>query len=94
MNIVWRWKDDNEFGEYQKAKLDDLMTADNSKIVFSEIVFAVDNDYLSRNKEGVFTNWGQQAAAKWCGKYGEKGYECAVHRPHLKDFNKDLTEMR
>ena len=58
------------------------------------IVFAVDNDYLSRNKEGVFTNWGQQAAAKWCGKYGEKGYECAVHRPHLKDFNKDLTAMR
>jgi len=37
MNIVWRWKDDNEFGEYQKAKLDDLITADNSKIVFSEI---------------------------------------------------------
>ncbi len=58
------------------------------------IVFAVDNDYLSRNKDGVFTNWGQQAAAKWCGKYGKKGYECAVHRPHLKDFNKDLTEMR
>lgn len=42
----------------------------------------------------MFTNWGQQAAAKWCGKYGEKGYECAVHRPHLKDFNKDLTAMR
>jgi hypothetical protein len=58
------------------------------------IVFAVDNDYLSRNKDGVFTNWGQQAAAKWCGKYGEKGYDCAIHRPHLKDFNKDLTEMR
>ncbi|NJD02951.1 MAG: DUF3991 domain-containing protein [Ruminiclostridium sp.] len=58
------------------------------------IVFAVDNDYLSRSKDGVFTNWGQQAAAKWCGKYGKKGYECAVHRPHLKDFNKDLTEMR
>ncbi len=58
------------------------------------IVFAVDNDYLSRNKDGVLTNWGQQAAAKWCHKYGEKGYECAIHRPHLKDFNKDLTEMR
>jgi hypothetical protein len=59
-----------------------------------KIVFAVDNDYLSRNKDLVFTNWGQQAAAKWCSKYSEKGFECAIHRPHLKDFNKDLTEMR
>lgn len=23
----------------------------------------------------------------------KKGYDCAVHRPHLKDFNLDLTEM-
>jgi len=58
------------------------------------IVFAVDNDYLSSDKDGAFVNWGQKAAAKWCGMYSEKGYECAIHRPHLKDFNKDLTEMR
>ena len=42
----------------------------------------------------MLTNWGQHAATKWCQKYGGKGYECAIHRPHLKDFNKDLTEMR
>lgn len=34
------------------------------------------------------------AAEKYCKKYGEKGYECAIHRPHLKDFNKDMTEIR
>lgn len=58
------------------------------------IVFAVDNDYLSRDKDGAFVNWGQQAAAKWCTKYSEKGYKCDIHRPRLKDFNEDLTEMR
>ena len=58
------------------------------------LVFAVDNDYLSRDKNGVLTNWGQRTAAKWCKKYSAKGYECAVHRPHLNDFNLDLTEMR
>jgi len=59
-----------------------------------QIIFGVDNDYLSRDKDMKLTNWGQQAADKWCGKYTEKGYQCAIHQPHLKDFNKDLTEMR
>lgn len=58
------------------------------------LVFAVDNDYLSRDKDGILTNWGQRTAAKWYKKYGERGYECTIHRPHLKDFNLDLTEMR
>ena len=26
--------------------------------------------------------------------YTEKGYACAVHVPHLNDFNTDLVEMR
>lgn len=58
------------------------------------LVFAVDNDYLARNKDGVLTNWGQLAAQKWVKEYAARGYECAVHVPHLNDFNLDLTEMR
>lgn len=37
MNAVWLWKYDNEFGEYQKSKLDNSIAADSSKIIFSEI---------------------------------------------------------
>lgn len=58
------------------------------------LVFAVDNDYLARNKDRQLENWGQRAADKWCAKYSKEGYECAIHRPHLNDFNQDLTEMR
>lgn len=60
-----------------------------------KIVFALDNDYNARDKDGKRApNYGQMAAEKYCKKYGEKGYDCAIHRPHLKDFNKDLTEIR
>lgn len=37
MNAVWYWKYDNEFGEYQKAELDNMITVNSSKIIFSEI---------------------------------------------------------
>lgn len=58
------------------------------------LVFAVDNDYLARDKNGQLRNWGQLTAAKWMKAYTEKGYACAVHVPHLNDFNTDLVEMR
>lgn len=58
------------------------------------LVFAVDNDYLACDKKGVLTNWGQLSARKWVKEYTARGYECAVHVPHLNDFNLDLTEMR
>lgn len=58
------------------------------------IVFAVDNDYLARDKKGVLTNWGQLTAEKWKQKYTARGYACAVHVPRLNDFNTDLVEMR
>ena len=58
------------------------------------IVFAYDNDYLARNKDGILINWGQNAAHKHVQKYTEKGYICAIHTPHLKDFNLELTELR
>jgi hypothetical protein len=60
-----------------------------------KIVFALDNDFNARDKDGKRApNYGRMAAVKYCGKYGEKGYHCAIHRPHLKDFNQDLVEMR
>ena len=43
------------------------------------LVFAVDNDYLARDKNGQLRNWGQLTAAKWMKAYTEKGYACAVH---------------
>ena len=59
------------------------------------IVLALDNDYNARDKDGKRApNYGQVAAEKYCEKYGEQGYACAIHRPHLKDFNTDLTETR
>lgn len=58
------------------------------------IVFAYDNDYLARNKDGQRANWGQISADKHFRKYTEKGYACAVHIPHLNDFNQDLVETR
>ena len=58
------------------------------------IVFAYDNDYLARNKDGQRANWGQLSADKHFRKYTEKGYACAVHIPHLNDFNQDLVETR
>ena len=58
------------------------------------IVFAVDNDYLARNKDGMLTNWAQITAEKWHRQYSEKGYACAIHTPRLNDFNLDLVEMR
>lgn len=58
------------------------------------IVFGYGNDYLARNRNGQLTNWGQLAAGKHVQKYTQKGYECAIHTPHLKDFNMQLTETR
>ena len=43
-----------------------------------KIVFALDNDYLAKDKDGCYRNWGQMAAMKWCDKYSEKGYEVAI----------------
>jgi len=59
-----------------------------------KIVFAFDNDYLARNQKGEFSNWGQLAADKAIAAYTARGYQCARHVPHLKDFNQDLTEIR
>ena len=58
------------------------------------LVFAVDNDYLARDKSGQFRNWGQLTAAKWVREYTGRGFQCAVHVPHLNDFNTDLVAMR
>ena len=58
------------------------------------LVFAVDNDYLARDKDGQFRNWGQLTAAKWVREYTGRGFQCAVHVPHLNDFNTDLMERR
>lgn len=60
-----------------------------------KIVFALDNDFNARDRDGNRApNYGQVAAEKYCTKYEEQGYACAIHRPHLKDFNQDLTEIR
>jgi hypothetical protein len=59
-----------------------------------KIVFSMDNDYLAKDKDGGYRNWGQLAANKWCAKYSEMGFEVAIHKPHLKDFNQDLIEIR
>ena len=58
------------------------------------LVFAVDNDYLARDKDGQFRNWGQLTAAKWVREYTGRGFQCAIHVPHLNDFNTDLVERR
>lgn len=58
------------------------------------LVFAVDNDYLAHDKNGQLRNWGQLTAEKWIREYTARGYTCAVHIPHLNDFNTDLVEMR
>lgn len=58
------------------------------------LVFAVDNDYLAHDKNGQLRNWGQLTAEKWIREYTARGYTCAVHIPHLNDFNTDLIEMR
>ncbi|MHB8125387.1 MAG: DUF3991 domain-containing protein [Desulfitobacteriaceae bacterium] len=48
-------------------------------------VFVLDNDYNARDKDGKRApNYGQVAAEKYCEKYGEQGYACDIHRPHLK----------
>jgi len=59
-----------------------------------KIVFALDNDYLAKDKDNSFRNWGQMAATKCCDKYSEKGYEVAIHRPYLNDFSEDLVATR
>lgn len=59
-----------------------------------KLVFALDNDYLARNQKGELANWGQLAAERAIKAYSEKGYKCALHTPHLNDFNTDLTEIR
>lgn len=58
------------------------------------IVFAFDNDYLARDKDGNLANWGQSAAQKAVRTYSERGYICSIHTPHLNDFNLQLTELR
>ncbi len=60
----------------------------------TKIVFAFDNDYLARNQKDELANWGQLSADKAIAAYTERGYQCARHVPHLKDFNQDLTEIR
>ena len=57
-------------------------------------MFAVDNDYLARDKDGQFRNWGQLTAAKWVREYTGRGFQCAVHLPHLNDIITDLVEQR
>lgn len=59
-----------------------------------KLVFAFDNDYMSRNQQGQLSNWGQQAVDKAISKYTALGYQCAAHTPHLNDFNQDLVEIR
>ena len=58
------------------------------------LVFAVDNDYLARDKNGQLRNWGQLTAAKWVREYTGRGFQCAIHVPHMNDFNTDLVAMR
>lgn len=59
-----------------------------------KLVFALNNDYLARNQKGELANWGQIAADKAIRAYTERGYQCALHKPQLNDFNIVLTEIR
>lgn len=59
-----------------------------------KLVFALNNDYLARNQKGELANWGQMAADKAIRTYTERGYQCALHKPQLNDFNIVLTEIR
>ena len=58
-------------------------------------MFAVDNDYLARDKDGQFRNWG----AAYGGQVGAGIYRegISVRRPSSpiwNDFNTDLVEQR
>lgn len=87
------WKQDHRIslGCLSTAALDRYLDTHPG---IKKIVFAYDNDYLSRDKDGHFSNWGQLAAEKSMKKYSERGYDCAIHTPYLKDFNLQLTEIR
>ena len=50
---------------------------------------AISTGAIIRNAIKTGTPMGTAAKA-----YTEKGYACAVHVPHLNDFNTDLVEMR
>lgn len=65
--------------------------SDNPQI--TEIVFAFDNDFDKKNKEGVPTNYGQNYAQKCAKVYGEQGYKTSIHTPKGKDFNEVLVQQ-
>jgi hypothetical protein len=87
------WKQDHRIslGCLSTAALDRYLEAHSG---IKKIVIAYDNDYLSRDKDGHFANWGQLAADKCVRKYSKRGFDCAIHTPYLKDFNLQLTETR
>jgi hypothetical protein len=59
-----------------------------------QIVFALDNDINGKSPDGSPCNHGQEAAARFCAKYEQLGYDTAVHTPVAKDFNEDLVNAR
>ncbi len=65
---------------------------DNKNI--NKIIFALDNDYLAKDKEGNYRNWGQLSTEKYVRKYKELGYKTIIHKPMLNDFNEDLKMVR
>lgn len=87
------WKQDYRIslGCLSTAALDRYLEAHPE---VNKIVFGFDNDYLSRDKDGHFANWGQLSADKSVRKYSECGFDCAIHTPYLKDFNLQLTKTR
>ncbi len=60
----------------------------------NKIIFALDNDYLAKDKDGNYRNWGQLSAEKYVRKYKEIGYNVIIHKPMLNDFNEDLKMVR
>ncbi len=65
---------------------------DNKNI--NKIIFALDNDYLAKDKDGNYRNWGQLSAEKYVRKYKGLGYKTIIHKPMLNDFNEDLKVVR
>jgi hypothetical protein len=59
-----------------------------------QIIFALDNDTDGKGPDGLPRNHAQEAAKKFCAKYGQLGYDTAVHIPAAKDFNEDLAAIR
>lgn len=59
-----------------------------------QIIFALDNDMDGKGPNGLPCNHGQEAAKKFCWKYGQRGYDTAMQAPDAKDFNEDLRAVR